>query len=114
MRPTWWRPAFGHGRGWLHDNRGDVLAALDPHALRARIHCAGLLGDPASLQQAQVITTTDAVWVARGEQLIRVDPGSAAWYEVPLPVTGDRSPVSTPGGRRLPMVSSAPTGLPVG
>jgi len=91
MKPTWRRPAFGHGRGWLHDYRGDVLLTVDPHTLRAGIHCAGLRGDPdLNKPGAQILITTDAVWAASGNQLIQVDPGSAAWHEVPVPVTGGR------------------------
>lgn len=104
MRPTWRRPAFGHGRGWLHDYRGDVLVTVDPHTLRAGIHCAGVLGDPdlgesAWARPTQILTTTDAVWVARGKQLTRVDPRSAAWHDVPVPVTGEHTRwAATPDG----------------
>lgn len=73
------------------------LVTVDPQQLRVRIHCAGLLGETDQARQAQVLSTNNAMWVARDEQLIRVDPGSAAWHQVS--VTGERAQwAATPHG----------------
>jgi len=106
-------PCEGHGRLWLYASDVDVLVAVDPGTLVARVHAE--LGPPPDGADpeagAQLLVTAERVWVARDALLVAVDPWSAATTSVAVP-SGNRA-WTTDGDRLWATAWPAPDVLEV-